>query len=111
MSFLDPLSHALAALIAAAHVGLTSLDADPAAGTTWLLCILAVVVAVRVALLPLVVHGVRLAHASARARPHLQDLANRYRNRKDADSLRRLMEERRRIAAEHGMSRLGCLPC
>ena len=110
MSFLDPLSHALAALIAAAHVGLTSLNADPSAGTTWLLCILAVVVAVRVALLPLVVHGVRQAHASARARPHLQDLTNRYRNRKDTDSMRRLMEERRRIAAEHGMSRLGCLP-
>jgi YidC/Oxa1 family membrane protein insertase len=110
MSLLDPLSHALAALIAAAHVGLTSLGADPTAGTTWLLCIAAVVVAVRVALLPLVAHGVRLSHASARARPHLQDLAKRYRNRKDPDSVRRLMEERRRIAAEHGMPRLGCLP-
>jgi len=110
MSFLDPVSHALAALIAAAHVALTSLGADPTAGTTWLLCIAAVVVAVRVTLLPLVVHGVRAAHASARARPHLQDLAKRYRNRKDRESLRRFMEERRRIAAEHGMSRLGILP-
>jgi YidC/Oxa1 family membrane protein insertase len=110
MTLLDPLSHALAALIAAAHAGLTSLGADPTAGTTWLLCIAAVVVAVRVALLPLVVHGVRLAHASARARPHLQELAKRYRNRKGPDSARRLMEERRGIAAEHGMSRLGCLP-
>jgi YidC/Oxa1 family membrane protein insertase len=110
MSILDPLSHALAALIAAAHAGLTSLGADPGAGSTWLLCIAAVVVAVRVALLPLVVHGVRLAHASARARPHLQELAKRCRNRRDPESARRLMEERRRIAAEHGMSRLGCLP-
>ncbi|MGH3458811.1 membrane protein insertase YidC [Aeromicrobium sp.] len=110
MSFLDPLSHALAALIAAAHVALTSLCADPTAGTTWLLCIAAVVVAVRVALLPLVAHGVRLAHASARARPDLQDLAKRYRNRKDPESVRRHMQERRRIAAEHGMPRLGCLP-
>ena len=40
--------------------GLTSLGADPGAGTTWLLCIAAVVVTVRVALLPLVAHGVRL---------------------------------------------------
>jgi YidC/Oxa1 family membrane protein insertase len=110
MSFLDPLSHALAALIAAAHVALTSLGAAPTAGTTWLLCIAAVVVAVRVTLLPLVIHGVRLAHASARARPHLQDLAKRYRNRKDPESLRRFMEERRRISAEHGMPRLGLLP-
>ena len=110
MSFLDPVSHALAALIAAAHTALTSLGADPTAGTTWLLCIAAVVIVVRVALLPLVVHGVRAAHASARARPQLQDLAKRYRNRKDRESLRRFMEERRRIAAEHGMSRLGILP-
>lgn len=110
MSLLDPLSHALAALVAAAHVGLTYLGADPTAGTTWLLCIAAVVVAVRVALLPLVAHGVRVAQASARARPHLQDLAMRSRNRKNPESVRRLMEERRRITAEHGMPRLGCLP-
>ncbi len=110
MSLLDPLSHALAAVIAAAHAGLTFLGADPSAGTTWLLCIAAVVVTVRLALLPMVAHGVRIAHASARARPHLQELAKRYRNRKDPDSMRRHLEERRRIAAEHGMSRLGCLP-
>ena len=110
MSLLDPVSHALAALIAAAHTALTHVGADPTAGTTWLLCIAAVVVTVRVAMLPLVAHGVRLAHASARARPHLQDLAKRFRNRTDRESARRLMEERRRIAAEHGMPRLGCLP-
>lgn len=110
MSILEPISHALAALVAGAHLGLTSLGADPAAGTTWLLCVAAVVVAVRVALLPLVAQGVRVAHASARARPHLQDLASRYRNRTDSESSRRLIEERRRIAAEHGMPRLGCLP-
>lgn len=110
MSVLDPISHALAATIAATHDGLTLLGADPDAGLTWLLCIAAVVVAVRVALLPLVVHGVRLAHASARAKPHLQDLAQRYRGRKDSESVRQLMDERRRIAAEHGVSRWGWLP-
>lgn len=110
MSVLDPVSHALAAVIAAAHAGLTRLGADATAGTTWLLCIAAVVVAVRVALLPLTVHGVRLAHASARARPQLQELARRHRDLKDPESARRLMAERRRIAAEHGIPRLGCLP-
>jgi YidC/Oxa1 family membrane protein insertase len=110
MSVLDPLSHALAAVVAAAHAGLTSLGADPVSGTTWLLCIAAVVVTVRVALLPLAVHGVRLAHASARARPHLQALAKRYRNRRDPESMRAFRDERRRVAAEHDMSRLGLLP-
>ena len=87
MSLLDPVSHALAALIAATHAGLTHLGANAAAGTTWLLCIAVVVVTVRVALLPLVVHGVRVAHASARARPQLQDLARRYRNRQGAPAV------------------------
>lgn len=110
MSVLDPIAHALAALLAAAHFTLTSLGADPRSGATWLLCIAAVVITVRLALLPLVAHGVRLAHASARARPQLQDLAKRYRDRRDPDDVRRLMAERRAIAAEHDMPRLGCLP-
>ena len=89
---------------------MTSLGADPASGTTWLLCIAAVVATVRVALLPLAVHGVRLAHASARGTTQLQDLAKRHRKLNDPESVRALVSERRRIAAEHGMSRLGCLP-
>ena len=110
MSVLDPFSHALAAAVAAAYAGLTSLGADPASGATWLVCIAAVVVAVRLVLLPLAVHGVRLAHSSARARPHLQELTRRYRNRRDATGLRAFAAERRRISAEHGLSRLGFLP-
>ncbi len=110
MSVLDPISHALAAIVAGAHSGLTSLGADPASGLTWFLCLAAVVVTVRVALLPLTILGVRQAHASARARPALKALAERYRNRKDPASLRGFADERRRVAAEHGLSRLGCLP-
>lgn len=110
MSVLDPLTHALAIVVAAVHTALASLGLGPASGLTWLLCIAAVVVSVRVALLPLAVHGVRLAHASARARPQLERLATRYRGRRDPEALRALAQERRRIAAEHGMSRLGCLP-
>ena len=110
MSLLAPISHALAAVLAAAHDGLTALGADPAAGTTWLLCVAAVVVTLRLALLPLVVHGVRQAHATARARPHLQELTGRLGDRKDREELRRHLEERRRVSAEHGVSRLGCLP-
>lgn len=110
MSLLDPISHALAAVVATAHTGLTSLGADPGAGTTWVLCVAAVVVTVRLALLPLAVQGVRLAHASARARPHLKELTARYKGRRDPDSLRALAEERKRISAEHGVPRLGCLP-
>jgi YidC/Oxa1 family membrane protein insertase len=110
VSVLDPVTHALAAVLAGAHAGLTGLGSSPTSALTWLLSIALVVVAVRVALLPLAVHGVRLAHAQAAARPHLARLTERYRGRTDPDSVRELMSERRRIGAEHGMSRLGCLP-
>ncbi|MBC2933765.1 membrane protein insertase YidC [Nocardioides sp. zg-1228] len=110
MSLLDPISHALAAVLAATHDALTSLGAPPDAAATWVLGIAALVVLVRLAVLPLVVHGVRQAHAAARARPHLQGIAERYRGRTDAESVRALMRERRTVSAEHGVSRLGCLP-
>ena len=110
MSLLDPISHALAAVVAGAHAALTALGADPAGGGTWLLCVAAVVVTLRLALLPVVVHGVRQAHAGARARPHLQDLTTRLGERPDAEALRRHLEKRRQVSAEHGVSRLGCLP-
>ena len=74
MSVLDPISHVLAAVLASAHTGLVSLGADPGSGTTWVLCVAVLVVVVRAALLPLVVHGVRRSHAAARARPRLSDL-------------------------------------
>lgn len=107
MSVLDPLSHALASVVSTAHAGFTLVGADPTSGTTWVLCIATVVMVVRVALLPLTVHSVRQAHASARARPQLQTLAQQYRSRTDPASLRAYLSERRHIGAEHGISRWG----
>ena len=107
MSPLAPLKHALAAVLATTHDALAA-PADSAAA--WVLAIASLVVLVRLLLLPFVVHGVRQAHAGARARPHLKGVTERYRGRTDAASLRAHMEERRAVSAEHGVSRLGCLP-
>jgi YidC/Oxa1 family membrane protein insertase len=110
MSVLDPLSHALAGVVASAHSAVSSIGVAPGSATAWVLCIAAVVAVVRIALLPFAVHGVRLARASARARPQLRALTERYQGRKDADSLRAFAAERRRISAEHNIPRLGFLP-
>lgn len=110
MSMLEPFSRALAAVLAATHDGLAALGLPSDSALTWLLCIGAVVVLVRTALLPFTVHGVRQAHAASRARPHLKEIADRYRGRTDADSVRQMIDERRAVSAEHGVSRLGCLP-
>ncbi|NYE37372.1 YidC/Oxa1 family membrane protein insertase [Nocardioides cavernae] len=110
MSLLEPISHALAAVLATAHHALTSLGAAPDGAATWVLATASLVLLVRLLLLPFVVHGVRQAHAAARARPHLRGIAERYRGRTDADSVRAHLDERRTVSAEHGVSRLGCLP-
>lgn len=110
MSVLTPFEHALAAVVAGAHNGLTAVGLPADAGLTWCLSIAAVVVIVRGALLPITVHTVRAAHAASYARPQLRALAQKYKGRTDQEAVRAQMEERREIAAEHGLSRLGCLP-
>ena len=107
---LSPIHHLVAAALAAAHTLAVSLGLDPGGGPAWILAIVGLVVAVRLALLPLTAHSVRLARASARARPALTELRRRYQGRKDLESLRELTAEQRRIRAEHGVSRAGCLP-
>jgi YidC/Oxa1 family membrane protein insertase len=110
VSVLDPITHALAAIVAGAHNGLTALGLPPDAGITWCLSIATVVVVVRAALLPLTIHTVRGAHAASYARPHLKELAQKFKGRTDPEAVKAQMEARREIAAEHGLSRLGCLP-
>ncbi|MFE6646846.1 membrane protein insertase YidC [Nocardioides sp. NPDC057772] len=110
MSVLAPLSHALAAALAGAHHVLAFVGPN----VSWLLAIAAVVVLVRLVLLPLTIRGVRHAHASARARPQLQELTKRYQKQAAKGSpsqadVMAMMEERRKINEEHGVPRFAML--
>lgn len=107
---LDPLKSVLSALMSAVHALVTQLGADPGGAVGWCMSIAAIVVVVRSLVLPITIHQVRNAHRMAAARPHLQELAQRYKGRTDRDSVREMIEERRAVSAEHGVSRLGCLP-
>jgi len=110
MSVLAPLSHALAAVLAGAHDVLSFAGSN----VSWLLAIAAVVVLVRLALLPLTIRGVRHAHAAARARPQLQALTKKYQKQTAKGSASQadvmaMMEERRKINEEHGVPRFALL--
>ncbi len=78
-------------------------------GPAWLLALLGLVAIVRLGLLPLVARQVRLAHASARARPALEQITRRYAGRTDPQSQAAQLAELRQARAEHGAG-LGCLP-
>ncbi|WP_295697296.1 membrane protein insertase YidC [Lapillicoccus sp.] len=107
---LSPVTTVIAAILARTHslAGLAGLA--PGSGGAWLLAILLLVIIVRTAMLPLTIHGVRSAHARARATPQLQTLQRRYAGARDRASLRQLRDERRRINAEHGVSTWSLAP-
>ena len=105
-----PLKSAVAAVLSAAHASLADAGLDPHAGATWALAIALVVVAARVALLPLVAQGVRASRAAAAAAPRLAQVRARYAPRRDPEALRALVDAQKAVRAEHGVPRWGCLP-
>lgn len=107
---LSPVISVVAVVLAANHSLAGTVGLSPGSAGAWLLGIFLLVVAVRTAMVPLVVHAVRGAHARARALPQLKALRRAYEGTRDLDALRRMREEQRRIHVEHGVSRWSVAP-
>ncbi|MGO4597395.1 membrane protein insertase YidC [Terrabacter sp. 2RAF25] len=103
-TLLSPVVSAAASVLAATHTVAGALGLAPGSAGAWPLAIALLVVAVRVALLPFVVHGVRSAHARARATLQLRALQQTYAGRRDLESLQRMRLAQKEIHAEHGVS-------
>lgn len=109
-TLLHPFQVAVAAVLAGTHHLAVSLGAGPDSGLAWLLAVIGLVITVRLALIPLVVRQVRLAHAGARANPAMAEIRRRYAGRTDLDSRRAQLAELRAVRTEHGLSAWGALP-
>lgn len=107
---LYPFTSAVAAVLARTHSIAILCGLAPGSAGAWLIAIVLLVVAVRGALVPVTIHGVRTAHRRARVTPQLRDLQRQYAGSRDIDSLRRLRAEQRRVRAEHGVSTWGLAP-
>ncbi|KRB47040.1 membrane protein insertase YidC [Terrabacter sp. Root181] len=101
---LSPITHAVAAVLAATHDVAGSLGLSPGSAGAWLLAVLLLVVAVRTVLLPVTIHGVRSSHARAHAAPQLRELRQRYAGSRDLEQLTAMRAEQKAIHAEHGVS-------
>lgn len=108
--FLDPIISVMATALASAHSVAGAVGLPPGTAGAWLVGVALLVVAVRTALLPFVVHGVRSTHARARALPAVTELRRRYEKTRDLDSLKRMGVEQRRIHAEHRVPRWAVAP-
>ncbi|NUO33865.1 MAG: membrane protein insertase YidC [Dermatophilaceae bacterium] len=107
---LSPVVSAAASVLAATHTLAGVVGLAPGSPGAWLLAIALLVVVVRVAMLPFVVHGVRSAHARARATPQLRALQQRYAGKRDLESLQRMRLAQKQIHAEHGVSSWSVAP-
>lgn len=105
-----PFRFLVAAALAGTHWLITAFGLDPDSGLTWVLSIVGLVVIIRTLLLPITVHSVKQARASGNARPALNALREKYKDAKDIEEFKKMREEQMAIQAEHGVSRLGCLP-
>lgn len=124
-SLLNPLAWleaAVSGVLVAAHALLAAAGLDPAGGAAWTAAVVVLVVVVRVALLPLVVRGLRAAHRSAALAPQLRALQARYsrpagstagggrpRLTRDPADLARLRAEQTALYREAGVSPLAPL--
>ena len=104
MSLLFPVESAIAWLLAGLHSAALTMGLAGGGSAAWLAALVGLVLVVRGLLVPLTVRQVRLAHAAARARPALADIARRYAGRTDPDSVRRQLAETRAVRDQHGVS-------
>src|SRR5829696_5901909 len=107
---LSPITHAVAAVLAATHHVAGALGLSPGSASAWLLAVLLLVVAVRTLLLPITIHGVRSSHARAHAAPQLRALHERYTGSRDLEQLTVMRAEQKAIHAEHGVSSWSLAP-
>ncbi|GAA2470957.1 membrane protein insertase YidC [Terrabacter carboxydivorans] len=103
-ALLSPVTHSVAAVLAATHDAAGAVGLSPGSAGAWLLAVLLLVVAVRTVLLPVTVHQVRSSHARAHAAPQLRELRRRYAGIRDLEQLTAMRTEQKAIHAEHGVS-------
>jgi YidC/Oxa1 family membrane protein insertase len=109
-SALAPLELVISSVLVAAHEAVVAAGLPPASGAAWAASIAALVVTVRLALLPLVVRQLRSARRLAAAAPAVQEIRERHRGTRDPEALGRMRAETARAHAEAGASPWGCLP-
>ncbi len=107
---LRPLELVISHVLVAAHDLLATIGLPPGRGVTWAASIAVLVVIVRSALVPLVVRQVRTSQRLAAAAPRLQEMRERYRGARDAESLARMRAETHAVYADAGARPLGSLP-
>ncbi|MFE1646250.1 membrane protein insertase YidC [Microbacterium sp. P01] len=106
-----PLKWVVELVLVAFHSVFTFFGMDPAAGITWVLSIVGLVVVVRSALIPLFVKQIKSQRKMMEIAPELRKVQEKYKGKKDQLSREAMSRETMALYKKHGTSPVsGCLP-
>lgn len=108
---MEPFRWLVSVIMVAFHDGLSSAGMPPAAGWTWTLAIVGLVLVIRAALIPVFLAQVRAQRRMRRLQPELKELQDRYKGRTDQASRQAMAQEQMALYKKHGTNPLSaCLP-
>ena len=106
-----PLKWVVELILVAWHWLWTTIGLDPAAGLTWVLSIVGLVVVVRAALVPLMVKQIKSQRRMMEIAPELRKVQDKYRGKRDQLSREAMSRETMALYKKHGTNPVsGCLP-
>lgn len=92
-SLLFPLEWVVAWIMVTSHTGLTALGFDPAGGPAWSLSIVALVLVIRTALIPLFVRQINASRQMQLIQPELKKVQDKYKGKTDQASREAMTRE------------------
>ena len=110
-SLLWPIKWVIEAILVGFHTALTFLGMDPAAGLTWVLSIVGLVLIVRAALIPIFVRQIKSQRKMLEVAPQLKKIQDKYRGKRDQFSREAMQRETMDLYKKAGTNPFAsCLP-
>ena len=110
-TLLTPIKWVIEAILVAFHTGLTAIGLDAAAGITWVLSIVGLVLVVRAALIPIFVRQIKSQRRMLEVAPQLKKIQDKYKGKKDQFSREAMSRETMELYKKTGTNPLSsCLP-
>jgi YidC/Oxa1 family membrane protein insertase len=104
-TLLWPIRWVIEAILVGFHWLLTTLGLDPAAGLTWVLSIVGLVLVVRAALIPIFVRQIMSQRKMLEVAPQLKKIQDKYRGKRDQFSREAMQRETMELYRKAGTTR------
>lgn len=111
MDLLFPIKWVVALILVGFHTGFTFIGLDSAAGATWVLSIVGLVLVVRASLIPVFVKQIVSQRNMLVVQPELQKLQKKYKGRNDPESRKEFAEAQMALYKKHNTNPIAsCIP-